>query len=255
MRWIDHHCHFPADEARSGDWLRSARDSGVRALIDVGCDLLSSRRAIDRASIHHDVWATVGVHPHEASGGMDGMEELLGLDRVVAVGECGLDYHYMHSPAPVQREVFARQIQLANTHRLPLVVHSREAWSDTFAVLGSEGVPERTVFHCFTGGVEEAEECLEMGALLSFSGIVTFPAAGELQEAARCCPLDRMLVETDSPYLAPVPHRGRPNMPGNVTFVGEAIARLRGLRPEEVAESTTATASAFYRLDLPEGAE
>jgi len=175
MFWIDHHCHLPADATRSEDWLRSAREGGLGAIIDVGCDLVSSRRAIHMASLHSDVWATVGVHPHEASGGIDGIEGLLGAERVVAVGECGLDYHYMHSPASAQREVFAQQIHLAKTHQLPLVIHTRDAWEDTFDLLRSEGCPERTVFHCFTGGVAEAERCLEMGALLSFSGIVTFP--------------------------------------------------------------------------------
>ena len=161
------------------------------------------------------VWATAGVHPHDAEGGLDGLEALLGRPEVVAVGECGLDFHYDHSPRDVQREVFAAQVAPGpRPPALPLVVHTREAWDETFAVLEGEGVPERTVIHCFTGGPDEARRCLDLGAHLSFSGIVTFKGAPEVREAAALCPLDRLLVETDAPYLAPVPHRGRPNRPG-----------------------------------------
>lgn len=248
MTWIDHHCHLPPDTARASEWVERARERGVDTIIDVGCDLASSRAAIGAAAYHPGVWATVGVHPHDAAGGIEGVEELVGADRVVAVGECGLDYHYMRSPAAAQRDAFAQQIQIATRHRLPLVVHSRAAWDDTFDVLESEGIPERLVFHCFTGGLDEAKRCLRAGALLSFSGIVTFPSAAELKEVARMCPADRLLVETDSPYLAPVPYRGRPNEPGNVAVVGEAVAEIRGVTAAEMAELTATTARAFYSL-------
>jgi TatD DNase family protein len=194
------------------------------------------------------VFATVGVHPHDAKDGLGGIEELLAEPEVVAVGECGLDYHYDHSPREVQREVFAAQIALARSHRLALVIHTREAWDDTFAVLESAGVPERTVFHCFSGGPEEAERCLALGAHLSFSGIVTFPSADDLRAAAVACPLDRLLVETDAPYLAPVPHRGKRNRPAHVAVVGAAVAATKGLAPEVVAEATWANASHVYGL-------
>ncbi len=167
---------------------------------------------------------------------------------MVAVGECGLDYHYDRSPRAVQREVFAAQVALANRRRLPLVVHSREAWEDTFAILDTEGVPARTVFHCFTGGPFEATEALDRGCLLSFSGIVTFPSATDLHAAATTCPLDRLLVETDSPYLAPVPHRGQRNRPAWVVHVGAAVAELRGCPVSEVAAATWSTAERFYGL-------
>ena len=155
-------------------------------------------------------------------------------DRVVAVGEAGLDYYYDHSPRDVQRAAFAAQIQLAHERRLPLVIHTRDAWDDTFDVLAAEGVPERTIFHCFTGGPDEARRCLDIGAFVSFSGIVTFKNATPIQEAARVVPLDRILVETDAPYLAPVPHRGQPNQPAWVPFVGSIrrrAARDRARRP------------------------
>jgi TatD DNase family protein len=238
--WTDAHCHITAEV------LDEARAAGVTRLITVGTDLASSQAAIALASAHDGVWATAGVHPHDAKDGIDGIEELLG--DVVAVGECGLDYHYEHSPRDVQREIFAAQIGLAHEHDLALVIHAREAWDDTFAVLASEGVPDRTVFHCFTGGPDEAERCLALGAALSFSGIVTFKTAGEVREAAVLCPLDRMMVETDSPYLAPVPHRGARNQPAWVPLVGAAVAETKGLPIEEVARATTATAERIFRL-------
>jgi TatD DNase family protein len=167
---------------------------------------------------------------------------------VVAVGECGLDYHYNHSPVDVQRDVFARQIGLAHTHDLALVIHTREAWDDTFAVLAEHGVPRRTVFHCFTGGVEEAQRAVALGAYLSFSGIVTFPNASDVRAAASTCPLDRLLVETDAPFLTPVPHRGTPNQPAFVTLVGAAVAAVKDLPPEQIAAVTWANAEILFGL-------
>ena len=250
-RWIDDHCHLEIDPSRADAQVAAAREAGVERLVTVGCDVAQSLAYVEAARRHPGVvFATAGVHPHDASGGIEGLEELLDLPEVVAVGECGLDYHYDHSPREVQREVFAAQIGMAHAHDTTLVIHTREAWDDTFDLLASEGVPERTVFHCFTGGPDEARRCLELGAVLSFSGIVTFPSATELQDAARACPLDRLLVETDSPYLTPVPHRGQPNQPGWVTHVGEAIASLHGVAPEAVAEATWSTAHRVYRLPI-----
>ena len=248
MAWADHHCHLPAGKAAAAV-ITDARSAGVEVLINVGTDVEDSRRAIAVAEAHDGVWATAGVHPHEASSGLDGLEPLIGRPEVVAVGEAGLDYHYDHSPRPVQRQVFAAQVELANRHDMPLVVHSRSAWDDTLAVLDREGIPSRTVMHCFTGGPHEAEECLRRGAVLSFSGIVTFPRAPEVRDAARACPLHRLLVETDSPYLAPVPHRGRKNRPALVGVVGAAVAEAKGLDVTDVEQSTWATTRAFYGLD------
>jgi TatD DNase family protein len=177
----------------------------------VGTDVRTSHLAVALAGRHDGVAATAGVHPHDAAGGTDGLAELLDGTSVVAVGECGLDYHYDHSPRAVQREVFAAQVAEARRRDLALVVHTREAWDDAFAILESERAPERTVLHCFTGGPGEARRALDAGLALSFSGIVSFKGAADLREAAALCPLDRLLVETDSPYLAPAPHRGKPN--------------------------------------------
>src|SRR5262249_27083775 len=157
---------------------------------------------------------------------------------VVGVGECGLDYHYDHSPRDQQRAVFAAQIRLAHRGDHTLVIHTREAWDDTFAILDTEGVPARTVFHCFTGGPDEARLAPDRGAMLSFSGIVSYKNAPELREAAALAPLERILVETDAPYLTPVPHRGKKNKPAWVPLVGEAVAAAKELAVEEVAEAT-----------------
>ncbi len=249
MRWIDDHCHLHRDVAIADEQVTAAADAGVEKLITVGCDPDQSADYIDLARRHPgSVFATVGVHPHDAKDGLGGIEALLGEPEVVAVGECGLDFHYDHSPRDVQADVFAAQIALAHQHELPLVIHTREAWPETFDILRAEGVPDRTVFHCFTGGPEEARRCLDLGAVLSFSGIVTFPSATDLHDAARLCPLERLLVETDSPYLTPVPHRGKPNQPAWVVHVGEAVAALKGVAPEDVARSTWGTAHATYRL-------
>ena len=250
MRWIDDHCHLEREPARADEQVAAAAAAGVARLITVGCDVAQSADYIDAARRHPGVvWATAGVHPHDARHGLGGLEALLAESEVVAVGECGLDFHYDHSPRDVQREVFAAQIRLAHAHDLALVIHTREAWPATFEILEAEGVPERTVFHCFSGGPDEARRCLDLGAVLSFSGIVTFPSATDLHAAATLCPLDRLLVETDSPYLAPVPHRGERNRPAWVPVVGAAIAALQGVDPADVAEATWGTAERIYRLD------
>jgi len=211
----------------------------------------TSAAALELASALDGVWATAGVHPHEARHGVDGLADLLAHPSCVAVGECGLDFHYDHSPRDAQRDVFAAQVALANERGLALVIHTREAWEETFEVLDAEGVPDRTVFHCFTGGADEADACLARGALLSFSGIVTFPSATDVREAAARCPLDRVLVETDSPYLAPVPNRGRPNQPAWVPLVGAAVAEAGGHDVADVARASWDNASAAYGLPDP----
>lgn len=248
MPWVDQHCHIPpgADGTAQVD---EARAAGVTRLVTVGTTLEQSRQMLAVARAHEGVWATAGVHPHDAKDGVDGLEELLDAPEVVAVGECGLDYHYDHSPRDVQADAFRRQIEIAHRRDLPLVIHTRSAWDDTFAILDAEGTPPRTVFHCFTGGAEEAREALRRGALLSFSGIITFPSGGDLRDAAAVCPLDHLLVETDSPYLAPVPHRGKPNRPALVPLVGAAVAAAKGCAVEDVQAATWATAAAFYGFD------
>lgn len=223
-----------------------ARDHNVAGMVTVGCDRPTSLAAIATAGEYEDVWATVGLHPHDASHGVDTIVDLLGHPGVVAVGEAGLDYYYEHSPRDVQRQAFAEQIQLAHQHGLPLVIHSRDAWDDTFDVLAAEGTPERTVFHCFTGGADEARRCLETGAFVSFSGIVTFKSATDVQAAAQLVPLERILVETDAPYLAPIPYRGKPNQPAYVSWTAQFVADLRDMPIGMLAWATTANAGVMF---------
>jgi TatD DNase family protein len=248
--FVDSHCHlYDTRGVDLHEVLSAARAAGVGTMINVGCDAATTASAIAIAEQHDHVWATAGLHPHEAVHGVDTIAGFLEHPKVIAVGEAGLDHYYDHSPRDVQRVAFAAQIRLAHEHRLPLVIHTRDAWADTFDVLDAEGVPERTVFHCFTGGPDEARQCLDRGAFLSFSGIVTFPAATDLQAAAALCPTDRMLVETDSPYLAPVPKRGRTNQPAFVVHVAQFLADLRDETLDTVRMNTVAaTLEAFPAL-------
>ena len=249
--WTDTHCHTQEQmvETGSDELLHRAREAGVERFIVIGTDVDTSTQAIGIAAQHDDVWATIGLHPHDATKGTDSIAHLAASPRVVAVGECGLDYHYENSPRDVQLTVFAEQIQLAHRNDLSLVVHTRDAWDDTYAVFDEQGLPENTIIHCFSGGPEEARQCLDRGAYLSFSGIVTFKNADDLRAAAKMCPIDRLLIETDSPFLAPVPHRGRPNEPAHVGIVGTAIADLRGHDVRDFARVTSANAlAAFPRI-------
>jgi len=257
LRWTDNHCHLPGEANEALRWVAEARDAGVTRFIDVGCDIPTSIKAVASAARFDGVWATAGIHPHDAKTVVDpatGQIDLAQLDAlvaqpsVVAVGECGLDYHYDHSPREQQQEVFALQIAMAFRHDLALVIHTREAWDDTFAILDAEGVPPRTIFHCFTGGPDEARRGLDLGIHLSFSGIVTYKNAPEVRDAAALCPLDMLLIETDSPYLAPVPHRGKKNAPAFVSLVGEAVAAAKSVSVAEVARTTWANAERVYVL-------
>lgn len=255
---FDSHCHVhdPRLIERAGGLdaaIAAARDAGVTALVTVGCDRASSEAAIEAATTHRvtgvEVFATVGLHPHDAVDGVDSLGDLFDRPGVVAVGECGLDYYYDHSPREVQRRAFAEQIAIAHARGMPLVIHTRDAWDDTFAVLAGEGVPERTIFHCFTGGPDHAERCLAIGAYLSYSGIVTFKRSDDLRAAAMVTPLDRMLVETDAPYLAPMPFRGKPNQPAYVAHTAQFLADLRDLPVAELAAATTGNARRAFALD------
>ncbi|MGB5756902.1 MAG: TatD family hydrolase [Acidimicrobiales bacterium] len=247
--WFDNHCHLTTLDRDTAEIVEAAAAAGVTRLLTVGCTVADSAAAAAIAARFPNVWATAGVHPHDAKDGLDGLADLLTLPDVVAVGECGLDYHYDHSPRDQQAESFAGQIDLANQHDLALVIHSREAWDDTFEILDRHGTPSRTVFHCFTGGPAEAEAALGRGAYISFSGIVTFKSAEDLRAAAALTPLDRILVETDSPYLAPVPHRGKPNQPANAAVVGRYLAELLGRPVTEFAAVTTANANVLFGLN------
>jgi len=238
--WVDSHCHIHS-EPNADELIASANAAGVEWMVCVGTDLETSHQAAALAARQACVCSTVGLHPHDASklaDEWDALEALARQPQCVGIGEAGFDLYYEHSPRAEQETAFRAQIQLAARLGKPLVIHSRDAWDDTFRVLVEEGPPDPTVFHCFTGGPDEAARALELGCYLSFSGIVSFKNSNELREAARICPPDRLLVETDSPYLAPEPYRGKRNEPAYVVTVGEAVATARGAAPEAIAELT-----------------
>lgn len=250
VRWVDSHCHLPADLAEADAICDRARGAGIEWMVCVGTDLATSRAAVELARHRPDVVATVGLHPHDAVHLDDQWRDLVDLaaaPEVVAIGEAGLDHHYEHSPGPDQAAAFRAQIRLAHDLDRALVIHTREAWDETFAILDEEQVPRRTVFHCFTGGPIEAAASVERGAYLSFSGIVTFKNATDVRAAAAAAPLDRVLVETDSPYLAPVPYRGTTNEPGRVREVGAGLAAVRNEDVAIVAEVTRQNADLVFR--------
>jgi TatD DNase family protein len=259
LRWTDAHCHLDYGDFGSVpaptflQEVETAAQNGVLRMVDVGTDEARSQLACEHSRLSSNVFATIGLHPHDATQGWDWIEPLLNGStgaRIVGIGECGLDYHYNHSPKDVQQKSFAAQIRLAHQHDLALVIHTREAWEDTWSILRSEGVPRRTVFHCFTGGPAEAETSLALGdgVMLSFSGIVSYKSAGELRAAAALCPLDRFTVETDSPYLAPLPHRGKRNTPAFVSLVGAAFAEAKGEDISTVAEFSWSNADRLFGL-------
>lgn len=249
----DTHAHLD-DEKFAPDLeevIGRALAAGVTAVLTVASDLRSARSSIALAERFPFIWAAVGVHPHEAAAAPeDYLSRLAGLARhpkVVAVGEIGLDYHYDFSPRPVQREVFRAQLQLARELELPVIVHTREADGDTLAILREAG-HGRGVMHCFSGDWAMAAECLALGYHLSFAGTVTFPRSEGLRQVAARVPLDRLLVETDCPYLAPVPKRGRRNEPAFVVYTARTVAELRGITLAELAEATSANARALFRF-------
>jgi TatD DNase family protein len=257
VRLVDSHCHlddrqFDADRDET---IARAQAAGVETLLAIGTgngppDLGAAIRLADQ---YEFVCATVGVHPHDAAKASEetfaSLRALARHPKVRALGEIGLDYHYDFSPRDVQRAVFERQLALAAEAGLPVVIHTREAWEDTLSVLRSnwEG---RGIMHCFTGDEQQAREALDLGFHLAFGGVLTFPKAEEVRQAARITPVDRLLVETDCPYLAPVPMRGKRNEPAFVVETVRRLAEVRGCAPEDIAAKTTAN---FERLCLRVG--
>jgi TatD DNase family protein len=256
---IDSHCHLDAAYWPTGpdDVLARAEAAGVGAFvcIGVGRDLGAARSAVALAEARENVFATVGVHPHDAAGlddvGFDELSELARHPRVVAVGEVGLDYHYDHSPRDVQEAVFRRMIGLAREVKKPIVIHTRSAPSETLSILREEGARDLGgIIHCFSEDRRFAEGALELDFDLSFSGILTFKSAHAIREAAAFAPADRILVETDSPYLAPVPVRGKTCEPAYVLYTARLLADLRGTTLDAIAKATTANVVRRLSLQL-----
>jgi len=256
----DSHAHLtmePFDADREAV-IGRARDAGLLHVVTVSSYLGDAARCADLASRHDFIHFTAGLHPHEASAWTAevarSLREAARRPKGVAIGEIGLDYHYDRSPREAQRSVFREQIALARELGLPIVVHTREAWPDTLAILREEKAESiGGVFHCFSGGPEEARRCLDLGFYLSFAGPVTFKNAGAVAEAAAYAPLERILTETDAPFLTPHPHRGTRNEPARVVLVAGRVAALKGIAPEAVGEAATRNLETVFRLPVSRG--
>ncbi len=253
MELIDTHAHLNLDNFKKDveACVLRAKEAGVRAVINVGIDLKTSIRALELAHAYDDLWATAGIHPHEVKRANEEtyaiLRALLADNKMVAVGEIGLDYAKEYSPREVQSEHFVRQLALAKELNLPVVIHSREASPDIMHLLRGE-LPERFVFHCYAGSQQEAREILDLGGYISITGIVTFPRAENIRQIVRYVPIERLMLETDCPFLAPVPYRGKRNEPAFVRYVAEKVAEIKGLSLEECARQTTSNAREFFGI-------
>ena len=260
MRLFDSHCHLDVDAFDGVDGVDAAvaraREAGVERLLAIGSGygFDSASRAIAVAERHDDVWASVGLHPHDADQWtVERWDALLSMakhPKVVAIGEMGLDFHYDNSPRDIQREVFRRQIRTAQELSKPIIIHDRDSDGETMAILDEEGAwgGRGVVYHCFTGDVPMMQQIVARDGYVSIPGIVTFKNAQSMRDVASAVPLERFFIETDSPFLTPVPFRGKRNEPARVGLVAEKIADLRGVEPETVAEASWANASRFFGI-------
>lgn len=250
--WFDTHCHLYDVEDEVANVVDRARAAGVGGIVTLGVDVTTSRRCLRIAEEFEDVYAGVAYHPSETQGWhhtwIADIESLAESAQVVAIGETGLDLYWDDSFFDSQLRAFASHIELARRLDKALVIHTRESMKEALEMFGRGKPPERFVFHCWSGTPDQLQEALGMGAFISFAGNVSYKSAEDLREAARAVPEDRLLVETDSPYLAPVPHRGKPNEPAYVVSVGEAVATARDLPVEELAGVTTENARCLFGL-------
>jgi TatD DNase family protein len=250
---IDSHAHLndPDFDADLHEVIQRAKAAGVTGIINIGYDLPSSRRAVELAAEYDWMHAVTGVHPHYAQKVtpeiLAELEQLARAPQVVAIGETGLDYYYDNSPREIQQQVFHRHLELAERLGLPVVVHSRDATQDTLAII-REHPGNRYLMHCYSQSVESARIYLDLGCYISFAGPVTFKNAHKLRQVAAAVPLDRLLIETDCPYLAPVPHRGKRNEPAWVKHVAEKLSELHSIPVEELIAVTTANTQAFFGI-------
>jgi len=254
MFFTDSHCHLAMVE-NSSELLDRARAGGVSGIVVPGTNLGDAEGAIGVATQNEGVWAAVGFHPHDSKDCDDAafarIAELAKSEKVVAIGEIGLDYHYKYSPVVTQKAVFLRHLELARDLDLPVIIHNRESTGDLLDLLRSFPAGYvRGVLHSFTETADVAKELVELGFLISFSGILTFKSAETLRAAAASLPHDHVLIETDTPYLAPVPHRGKANEPAFVRRIAETLALLWNVSVEEVAQSTTANFEKFFRVKI-----
>ncbi|MBI4269320.1 MAG: TatD family hydrolase [Candidatus Rokubacteria bacterium] len=247
------HLHFPEYAADLPGVLARARAAGVRRMLTIGTDVETSRAAVALAGREPDVWAAVGIHPHDAASADDTalaeLERLAGVARVVAIGETGLDFFRDLSPREAQARAFRAQLALARRLGKPVVVHCRDAHAETLAILAEARVGDTGgIMHCFSGDLDVARRCLDLGLLISLAGPVTYPKARALPDVARAVPADRLVIETDCPFLPPQPHRGKRNEPAYLTITAACVAELRGEPLEALAARTTANARALLRV-------
>lgn len=253
--YFDTHAHLddPAFRQDRAQVIARAREAGLELIVNVGYNLASARRTVQLTKEYDFIYGTVGMHPHDAKdldgAGLQELKRLAAEARIVAIGEIGLDYHYDHSPRDVQRRVFRRMIDLAREVKLPIVIHDREAHEDIFNILREENAGEvGGIMHCYSGSWPLAQEAIEMGFYISIAGPVTFYNAQKAVEVVRRIPLEYLLIETDSPYLAPVPFRGKRNEPAYVVKVAEMIARIKEMPVEEVARITTENGKRAFNI-------
>ncbi len=259
IKLIDSHCHLDMDayKGQLDGILQSAAAAGVNRVITIGIDLASSRKAVEIADKYPGVFATVGIHPHSAEeANEEGYTELSALaanPKVVGYGEIGLDYAKQYAPVDVQQKQFARQLKLAKKLQLPVIIHDREAHEDTLKII-TENMPYPAggVLHCFSGDLFFAKEILDLGFYISIPGIVTFKNANDIQEVAQAVPMDRILLETDGPFLTPDPWRGKTNRPDYLLYTAGKTAELRNITVDEVARQTTLNAVKFFNLPSTE---
>ncbi len=255
MKLIDTHAHldFPDYDKDRKQVITRAKKEGLQYIINVGADLISSRRSVKLSTKNSFIYATVGVHPHEAKGVnekiLKQLENLADDDKVVAIGEIGLDFHYDNSPRDIQKEVFHLQLKLARSVNLPVVIHSREAIEETLKILKKEKIEDiGGIFHCFSEDALTAHKIIDMGMYIAIGGVVTFKNARKVREAVKSIPLEKLVVETDAPYLTPHPHRGHRNEPAYIKHVVKKIANIKDISPAEVAKKTTVNAKEIYNI-------
>ena len=252
--WIDTHCHFDMLTQTAEAVIAAAKDCRVRQMITISVEPTSFNKVLNFCQKYPQLYGSLGVHPHDATQFNDQVEAdlrqaLRQQSKIIAIGETGLDYHYMHSSKKEQKSAFTRQLEIAASVNLPVVLHTREAEEDTLAILREFNPSCKGVAHSFTSSLKMAEELLEMGWYLGFNGIVTFPKAEAVREVVRHTPLQRLLIETDAPYLTPVPFRGRPNDSTRIPIIGHYIAQMLSMPASKFANQTTENAINLFKLE------
>jgi len=254
---IDTHCHLDLKPLcfDVASVLKRALQKFITNIITIGIDLKSSKQAVKLAEKYEPVFAAVGIHPHDAKGvtshTISEIEQLLLKEKVVALGEIGLDYYKEYSPVEIQKKVFQEQLEVALKKQVPVIIHARDSYSDVLSILKEYNIAQvGAVIHCFTSNIDVARQALDLGFYLSFTGVITFKKAEELREVVKYVPLDRFFIETDAPFLAPVPFRGKPNEPAYLKEIAEAVAVIKGVPKGEIAYWTTKNAKAFFKLPV-----